>query len=203
MSQFTTYSFYKGRLDMFEGNYEGAEQNLRVAFSRCMKKKLKNKRLCLIFLIPVSILLGRFPKQRLLEKYRLTQFSTLALAVRQGNVALYNENLAENERFYRSKAIWLTVLRLKTVLYRNFIKKVHASLASRDMMKLNEIVAVLHALGDTGVDYDEFECIFAGLIATGYIKGYISHRHGVVVLAKVGAFPHKPKLPLAAADPKA
>ena len=36
---------------------------------------------------------------------------------------------------------------------------------------------------------DEVECIVATLIATGFIKGYISHQHAKVVLSKDKAFP--------------
>jgi hypothetical protein len=181
---------------MFASNYDSAESNLRVAFLKCHKQKLKNKRLCLIYLIPVSMLLGRFPAERLLEKYRLTQFSSLSTAVKTGNIALYNQNLREQERFYRAKAIWLTVVRLKTVLYRNFLKRAQAVVQS-DKMYLKHLLAVLHELGDKDIDADEFECIMAGLIASGYIKGYISHRAAVIVLAKQNPFPHT-KLPLAA-----
>ena len=36
---------------------------------------------------------------------------------------------------------------------------------------------------------DEIECIVANLIYAGYVKGYIAHQHGKVVLSKQDAFP--------------
>ena len=39
------------------------------------------------------------------------------------------------------------------------------------------------------MDADEIECILANLIYSGYIKGYISHQHGKLVLSKSNAFP--------------
>jgi hypothetical protein len=32
-------------------------------------------------------------------------------------------------------------------------------------------------------------CVLANLIATGYIKGYISHQHGKLVVSKGAPFP--------------
>ena len=42
---------------------------------------------------------------------------------------------------------------------------------------------------------DETECIVAGLIYAGNIRGYISHQHKKLVVSKVNAFP-----PVAAAS---
>jgi hypothetical protein len=39
------------------------------------------------------------------------------------------------------------------------------------------------------LDMDETECILAGLISTGLVKGYIAHKSKVVVVSKDGAFP--------------
>ena len=45
------------------------------------------------------------------------------------------------------------------------------------------------------IDMDETECIVAGLIYAGNIRGYISHQHKKLVISKVNAFP-----PIAAAS---
>ena len=39
------------------------------------------------------------------------------------------------------------------------------------------------------MDVDEIECVLANLIYSGYIKGYISHQHAKLVVAKGNAFP--------------
>jgi hypothetical protein len=36
---------------------------------------------------------------------------------------------------------------------------------------------------------DQLKCILANLIFKGYVKGYIAHDKGIVVLSKVAAFP--------------
>jgi len=39
------------------------------------------------------------------------------------------------------------------------------------------------------MEVDEIECVLANLIYNGYIKGYISHQHGKLVVSKGVAFP--------------
>merc|ERR1711928_249932 len=53
----------------------------------------ENKRSILRYLIPVKMLLGQMPKQSLLEKYELTQFSGVMEAVKEGHLANLNSAL--------------------------------------------------------------------------------------------------------------
>ncbi len=46
----------------------------------------------------------------------------------------------------------------------------------------------LASLGED-IDPDEIECLFATCISKGTVKGYVSHAHRTVVLAKHNAFP--------------
>jgi len=39
------------------------------------------------------------------------------------------------------------------------------------------------------MEVDEIECVLANLIYKGYIKGYISHKHGKLVVSKENCFP--------------
>jgi hypothetical protein len=39
------------------------------------------------------------------------------------------------------------------------------------------------------IDTDELECILANLIYSGYIRGYISHQHKLLVVSPSNAFP--------------
>lgn len=55
-------------------------------------------------------------------------------------------------------------------------------------LKLKVLEGPLRAVGVT-VDLAELECILANLIFRGFVRGYISHSHSTVVVAKTGAFP--------------
>jgi len=46
----------------------------------------------------------------------------------------------------------------------------------------------MNAIG-VEMDIDEIECVLANLVYKGYIKGYISHQHSKLVVAKGNAFP--------------
>lgn len=52
----------------------------------CKKTAQKNKRLLLLYLIPVEMLLGRMPSSKLLRKYSLTQLAEIVSAVKSGNL---------------------------------------------------------------------------------------------------------------------
>jgi len=49
--------------------------------------------------------------------------------------------------------------------------------------------AALRWAGHDEIDLDETHCIVANLIFDGQLRGYISHQHQVLVVAKQNAFP--------------
>jgi COP9 signalosome complex subunit 12 len=55
-------------------------------------------------------------------------------------------------------------------------------------LALSAVHSALHLSG-MSVSLDEAECLVAGMIYKGYIRGYISHEKRMVVLANVNAFP--------------
>jgi len=52
-------------------------------------------------------------------------------------------------------------------------------------------VGVIQQFG-VDIDVDEMESILANLIYEGYIKGYLSHQAGVMVVSSSNAFPKLP-----------
>jgi hypothetical protein len=61
-------------------------------------------------------------------------------------------------------------------------------------IKLTHILAGLEACGVTGVDLDEVECLLANLIFRKMMRGYLSHKPPVLVLAKTAAFKPLPEV---------
>ena len=76
------------------------------------------------------------------------------------------------------------------IAYRNFFRRVHELSPEASRSKL-DLGAFRRCLAATGVemDIDEIECVLANLIYSGYVKGYISHQHGKLVVSKGVAFP--------------
>lgn len=188
LSQQITYRYYVGRKAMFDSDYKAADEYLTYAFENCHKLSKKNKRLILIYLVPVKMLLGYIPSRQVLEKYDVIEFWDLVQAVCQGNLKLFDELMEKHETFFIKCGIYLIVDKLKIIAYRNLFRKVYLILNTHQI-PVEALQAALTSLGQTDVDLDETQCIVANLIYEGKIRGYISHQHRKVVVSKQIPFP--------------
>lgn len=124
LAQQITYKYFVGRKAMFDSDYKVADEYLSYAFEHCHKKFPKNKRLILIYLVPVKMLLGYMPKREMLERYDVLQFHELSCALKEGNIAKFDEVIQRHEKFFIEYGIYLIVEKLKTIGYRNLFKRV-------------------------------------------------------------------------------
>eukprot|EP01137_Pigoraptor_chileana_P034980 Opistho-2@28319 len=182
-----TYRFFAGRYVMFDSNYREAEKHLSAALEHCHRDAVKNKRLIVMYLTPVKLLLGRLPTEALLRKYGLFQFVDIVRAVRTGNLLLLNNALRLHQAFFVQRGIYLILEKLKTIVYRNLFKRVHL-ICGTNKLPLSNFIAALGCVGVT-MDRDEIECVIANLIHQKYIKGYLHHTQGFLVLSQTAAFP--------------
>ncbi|XP_066259386.1 PCI domain-containing protein 2 homolog [Euwallacea similis] len=187
LSQQIAYRYFVGRKAMFDSDYKAADKYLSYAFENCHKQCRKNKRLILIYLVPVKMLLGYFPNRKVLEKYDVLEFSELVEAVCQGNLKRFDEIMEKHESFFIDSGIYLIIDKLKIIAYRNLFKKVYMILNTHQI-PVESLQTALQFL-DQDVDLDETQCIVANLINEGRIKGYISHQHRKVVVSKQNPFP--------------
>ncbi|GAB1292995.1 PCI domain-containing protein 2 [Apodemus speciosus] len=187
-AQRITYKYYVGRKAMFDSDFKQAEEYLSFAFEHCHRSSQKNKRMILIYLLPVKMLLGHMPTIELLRKYHLMQFSEVTRAVSEGNLLLLNEALAKHETFFIRCGIFLILEKLKIITYRNLFKKVYLLLKTHQL-SLDAFLVALKFMQVEDVDIDEVQCILANLIYMGHIKGYISHQHQKLVVSKQNPFP--------------
>lgn len=188
LSQQITYRYFVGRKAMFDSDYKLADEYLTYAFENCHKSSIKNKRLILIYLVPVKLLLGYIPSKRVLEKYDVMQFWELVQAVCQGNLKLFDELMDRHEAFFIKCGIYLIVDKLKIIAYRNLFRKVYLILNTH-LIPVEALQTALVYLGQHDVDLDETQCIVANLIYEGKMKGYISQQHRKVVVSKQNPFP--------------
>ncbi|KAK3511018.1 hypothetical protein QTP70_029036 [Hemibagrus guttatus] len=131
MAQRVTYKYYVGRKAMFDSDFKLAEEYLSFSFQHSHRSCQRNKRLILIYLLPVKMLLGHMPTNQLLKKYDLLQFADVTKAVSEGNLLLLNEALAKHETFFIRCGIFLILEKLKIITYRNLFKKVTNFIADR------------------------------------------------------------------------
>ncbi|NXD71444.1 PCID2 protein, partial [Eolophus roseicapillus] len=188
MAQRVTYRYYVGRKAMFDSDFKQAEEYLSFAFEHCHRSSQKNKRMILIYLLPVKMLLGHMPTVQLLKKYDLLQFAEVRKAVSEGNLLLLNEALTRHETFFIRCGIFLILEKLKIITYRNLFKKVYLLLKTHQL-SLDAFLCALKFMQVDDVDIDEVQCILANLIYMGHIKGYISHQHQKLVVSKQNPFP--------------
>ena len=165
-----------------------ADEYLTYAFQHCHKKSKKNKRLILMYLIPVKLLLGYIPKYNLLKKYNLMEFWDLIEAVKKGNLQNLEMVMCQQEAFLINAGIYLIVEKLKLIAYRNLFKKVYLVLNTYQI-DINSLLCALRTYGHMDIDMDETENLVAILINDGKIKGYISHQHKKLVISKQNPFP--------------
>eukprot|EP01117_Protostelium_nocturnum_P019742 TRINITY_DN8632_c0_g1_i1.p1 TRINITY_DN8632_c0_g1~~TRINITY_DN8632_c0_g1_i1.p1 ORF type:complete len:423 (+),score=75.94 TRINITY_DN8632_c0_g1_i1:76-1344(+) len=187
IGQVVTYKFYTGRLKMFNSQFKGAEEDLDFAFKRCSKLSLKNKKLILMYLIPVKILLGKMPTESLLDKYGFTQFQELVKAIQVGNLKSFSETLDKYQDFFIQKGTFLILEKSKILAYRSLFKRI-VEVANNTKIPLSYFEKAFLVMGYQ-IEMEEIECILANLIFTNYMKGYISHSSKVIVVSKNNPFP--------------
>ncbi|KAF1453849.1 PCI domain-containing protein 2, partial [Spheniscus mendiculus] len=171
MAQRVTYRYYVGRKAMFDSDFKQAEEYLSFAFEHCHRSSQKNKRMILIYLLPVKMLL-----------VSRCYFSN------EGNLLLLNDALTKHETFFIRCGIFLILEKLKIITYRNLFKKVYLLLKTHQL-SLDAFLFALKFMQVDDVDIDEVQCILANLIYMGHIKGYISHQHQKLVVSKQNPFP--------------
>lgn len=189
MAQLVTYHYFVGRLSLLNSQFGIAQDHLLFSFERCPAASYQNKRLILRYLVPVRLVLGKYASPALLTKYDLPQFVPLCHAVHRGDLRLFERQLDDYQHLFIRHGSYLLVERAKTIAYRNFFRRVY-SLHPEGTTKL-DVSMLKRCLDATGVnlDHDEIECVLANLIYKGYIKGYLSHQHGKLVVGKTNAFP--------------
>ncbi|XP_044769431.1 PCI domain-containing protein 2 isoform X2 [Neomonachus schauinslandi] len=99
-AQRVTFRYYVGRKAMFDSDFKQAEEYLSFAFEHCHRSSQKNKRMILIYLLPVKMLLGHMPTIELLRKYHLMQFAEVTKAVRYR--VLFHLGLSDAELIIKS-----------------------------------------------------------------------------------------------------
>lgn len=194
-SQRVTYRFYLGRLAVFDEQYEEAEAALTYALRHCHRGAKSNKAHILKYLIPVGMLLGRLPSTALSQQYPevLAQYQSIIQAMRTGDLGMFTSTMTAKQTEFIRDGTYLLFEKLQGAVLRRLLRRVWALHAVEDPAKAAQIPLgwVQDALSGLGcdMDMDEIECVAANLIARKYVKGYISHKAKVMVVAKTDPFP--------------
>ncbi|MCJ1273100.1 COP9 signalosome (CSN) subunit [Puttea exsequens] len=201
-SHTTTFAYYVGVIHFLSEDYAAAETHLLHAWYTCLRTAKHNLELILTYLIPTLLLTKqKLPSSSLLAPYpRLAHlFTPLVAAIRSGSLAAFARALARGEAEFVKRRIYLTLERGRDVCLRNLFRKVFLAAGwdgegkRRTRVRVEEFGVAVRIGGSEveggEVEGDEVECLVANMIYKGYMKGYISRQHGIVVLSKNGAFP--------------
>lgn len=195
-AEVVTYCYYRGRLAINQSDFKKAEEWFMQAAQLCPPQFPRQEREVMIYYVLVKMIHGHLPTLELLQRHQLqSQFYHLAMAVRTGDLSLFDQVLLANQSFYMQKELFLVIqLQLRNLILRSFFKRIYLiglqkGYQQENRLNLKVVEVALRALGIPDCSVDEVECIAANLISNGFIKGYISHEKSLIVLSKKNAFP--------------
>ncbi|KAG0024046.1 COP9 signalosome (CSN) subunit [Podila clonocystis] len=190
ISHQVTFKYYTGVLSFYNDDFKSAEADLQFAFDHTPATSPSNRRLILHYLIPTRMLRGSLPHTSLLENFfDLKQiYEPIVIAIKTGNVRMFDEALAMGSSRLVSLGTYLTVERARGVVVRVLFKKVYTAMNKSTKLEVSLFKTALAYVG-VDVDEEEVECMLANMIYKGYIRGYLSHEKSVLVLSQKDPFP--------------
>lgn len=188
-SQRVTYRYFRGRLALYDENFSRAIEDLEYAFRNTPSELIKNRKLILMYLVPAKMFKGVLPKRELLDKYEIDPFKGIVDSIRKGNIYLFEESLQEYEMFFIKKALYLALTRLQYMVYRTLIMRIWKMGGEASRVRIDTVVECLNEVVGKVISRDSVECILANLIYKRFIRGYIAHVQGFLVLSKKTPFP--------------
>ncbi|CAN8065018.1 unnamed protein product [Agarophyton chilense] len=187
ISHRATYRYFTGRLHLYENRYEEAVSDLEFSLEHIPQHMQLNRRHILLYLIPSKILTGSLPSAKMLAAENMSWFVDVVTAIKSGNVGLFNDAVERHEEFFIRKALYFAIENMRPLVFRSLVRRVQTIWMNNKI----PLRCISSSLKVCSVDMggDEVECILANLIYNGYIKGYISHKVGYLVLSKKNPFP--------------
>nr|CDI54247.1 related to CSN12-COP9 signalosome (CSN) subunit [Melanopsichium pennsylvanicum 4] len=169
--------------------------------------RLKSISLCRNILRAISAAqlpdLGVFPKSQQDSKMfrqNLSIYTPFIRALKNGDVKSFDQALSSTqiESTLVKRGTYVAIERARDAVLRTLLKHIYLSLPNQqDGTRQTRLsLDLLHkATSSTlvgGLDYSkqELEWVLATLVYKGYVKGYIAHERGVLVLSAKDPFPH-------------
>lgn len=171
-----------------------ASTHLRWAFDNCTLRNLRNKRAILIPLVATYLILGRYPEPALLEASNLSQvYGPLTFYLKSGQAAAAMDELDRHMDWLRFRGLYLILReKLQISLWRNLARRCLAlsygpaqAASAPPTLRVDKLLSAARlAWRDPSLQPSDIEAILASLIDQGFVKGYILHSKGVLVLQK-------------------
>jgi hypothetical protein len=188
-SQYLSYCFHVGRMELARSNFSDARQRLRRFYDECPVRFEHNRRLALLLLIPLEVSEGRFPSPACLRTHRLDFLHPLLRAIQAGDFPSYRAHLRDLEDFLLSVGLIMAVERLWAVVLRNLVRRVFVIRDRMWRINVTSLAAALSSMGEGDGSVSMALCWLALLIKRGMIRGYISQQHATLVVSRDRPFP--------------
>ncbi|ORX52979.1 hypothetical protein BCR36DRAFT_411339 [Piromyces finnis] len=191
-----TFSYYNGRLNLYNEKVISAEKHLYHAYINCSDdvECQKNKRLIFLYLLVTRLILGKFPNEFLLRKYGYYEyFIDLIKSIKQGNFKSYNEILKKQQNWFIRKGIYIILKKqMNTIMYRNLIMKVFTITTEgrKPLITYHSLIKAFKIAGIDDFDLDDVECVAVSLIHKGYMKAFVNNETQIIYLSKKEPFPN-------------
>jgi len=186
------FCYYAGRLALLEDNSGTAMSNLQFVYCALPKDDVKRRRLVFEYLAPVRMTLGFKPDVDVLKKFNLKPLADVAQATLAGHGRLLTSLLEKNRLYFVRRGTYLVLCRLKLIASRQLLKACFKAMDGNNKIPLASVLPVFEKRDDFDPDEDAMEqlkCTLVNLIYEGFVRGYISHEHGVLVLSAKEPFP--------------
>lgn len=206
------YLYYSGIVYCGDRDFEAAYKKFKAAFHLCNSKEKRHLESILVYLIPLKfIVTKKYPDLERLKSYTIayTLYANIIKSVISGDLKLFDREFEGMEVLILKKNLYLVMEELRNFVVLKLLKRIYLANGSNPHLSIKMITrgiefAKFHtsnkdiAKRNIGVfSSDEAECLVANMIYQGYIKGYLSHSNGVLVLSKKDPFPNQVK-----SDPK-
>jgi len=213
-SQVVTFWYLSGVQELLSGRLDDADRDLASAFSACHRAAVRNKRLILCRLVATALVQrDRVPSKALLASFGLSGvYGGLVAALRCGDLAAYDSELARNAGVFARWGVYLPLERARSIVWRNILRRAWLAkarfveeerAAGRDsahplrkpsVLPLQAVLTAARLLSSAsgepaGLGAEEVECMAATLIAEGRVRGYVEPRQHLLVLSSTKPFP--------------
>ena len=200
-SELCTFSFYQGRLTLYELDLLESQKILNKAFDICLqninksKSCFNNAKLIFEYLIPLNIFFGLLPLEEEIEKFKLDpKYITLVNSIKNGDINKFDKVLDDLEDRFIDLGTFLIIGKFRPYVYRNLIKIIYEFIYDESkqtiIMELDLVHTILKNVYNYEIDKEELEINIIGVLYRGLIGGYIHYKNKVIVFGKNNPFPN-------------
>jgi hypothetical protein len=190
-SIFVAWFYFRGRLELDSLAFTTAYEFFLQAAKKCAVSSRQFSKIIVYLIISRMIAECRLPSKSCLGAMP-GQLRRVVEQVSLGSVINLTRAIEQDRSFWIHLRLYLVcLLFLRDMALRNLLKRTVTTLGllKEARMPVRAFHAACRIRVDPCMSAEEAECLLAGLIASGKVRGYISREHGTLVLSKKSPFP--------------